>query len=131
MSRVSGRRQANVSDDDTMQRKARARAEMAKSMLRTWAEPEAARIARGGPMGATPALLAPQCALFVLEYVAELEAQLARRLVLPPAEPQPDAPTDIARLPDYWDERRRKQGKPDLSRCAAELRIALAAKADR
>lgn len=50
----------------------------------------------------------------------------AQRLVLPPAEPQPDAPTDIAALPDYWDERRRRQGKPDLSRCAAELRRALA-----
>lgn len=48
------------------------------------------------------------------------------RLELPPAEPQPDAPTDIAKLPDWWDERRRKQHKPDRSRCAAELRIALA-----
>lgn len=47
-------------------------------------------------------------------------------LVLPPAEPQPDAPTDIAALPDYWDARRRRQEKPDLSRCAAELRVALA-----
>lgn len=52
-----------------------------------------------------------------------------QQLVLAPAEPQPDAPTDIARLPDYWDERRRRQGKPDLSRCAAELRLALAAAA--
>lgn len=47
------------------------------------------------------------------------------RLELQPAEPQPDAPTDIAALPAYWDERRRKQGKEDKSRCAAELRIAL------
>ena len=45
-----------------------------------------------------------------------------------PIDAQPDlsAPTDIAALPDYWDERRRRQGKPDLSRCAAELRVALA-----
>ena len=54
------------------------------------------------------------------------ESVAAARLVLPPAEPQPDAPTDISALPDYWDERRRLQQKPDLSRCAAELRIALA-----
>jgi len=46
-------------------------------------------------------------------------------LVLAPAEPQPDAPTEVSALPDYWDERRRKQQKPDLSRCASELRIAL------
>jgi hypothetical protein len=50
-------------------------------------------------------------------------------LVLAPGEPQPDAPTDIAKLPAYWDERRRLQGKPDRSRCAAELRIALASRA--
>ena len=58
---------------------------------------------------------------------AAIEAARERRLPLElaPAEPQPDAPTDIAALPDYWDERRRRQGKPDLSRCAAELRIAL------
>jgi hypothetical protein len=59
-----------------------------------------------------------------------LEAFLASRcaapLVLAPAEPQPDAPTHIPSLPDYWDERRAKQQKPDKSRCAAELRIALA-----
>jgi predicted DNA-binding transcriptional regulator YafY len=48
-------------------------------------------------------------------------------LRLAPGEPQADAPTDIALLPDYWDERRRRQGKVDTSRCAAELRIALAA----
>jgi hypothetical protein len=47
-------------------------------------------------------------------------------LVLAPAEPQPDAPTHIPSLPDYWDQRRAKQQKPDKSRCAAELRIALA-----
>jgi hypothetical protein len=57
-----------------------------------------------------------------------IDRALARRLVLAPGEPQADAPTDLALLPDYWDERRRKQGKPDLSRCAAELRIALRAK---
>lgn len=57
--------------------------------------------------------------------LGRLVAACSEPLVLNPAEPQPDAPTDIALLPDYWDERRRKQGKPDLSRCAAELRIAL------
>jgi hypothetical protein len=44
-------------------------------------------------------------------------------------EADPDAPKDIAALPDYWDERRKRQGKPDLSRCAAELRVALASSA--
>lgn len=44
--------------------------------------------------------------------------------------PDPDAPTTIAALPDYWDERRKRQGKPDLSRCAAELRVALASSGD-
>lgn len=57
-------------------------------------------------------------------------AFLQQQLVLAPAEPQPDAPVDIAKLPDYWDARRRQQGKPDLSRCAAELRLALAARAN-
>lgn len=59
------------------------------------------------------------------EMLRDRIEHLERRLKLAPAEPQPDAPTDIAALPDYWDERRRRQGKPDLSRCAAELRIAL------
>jgi hypothetical protein len=63
-------------------------------------------------------------------HLVEILDRLLTRLKLAPAEPQPDAPTDLARLPDYWDERRRKQGKPDLSRCAAELRIALRAKGD-
>jgi hypothetical protein len=62
------------------------------------------------------------------ELLLELIEPAERPLVLAPAEPQPDAPTDIAQLPDYWDERRKRQGKPDLSRCAAELRIALRAK---
>jgi len=56
---------------------------------------------------------------------AEVVVDRPPPLVLAPAEPQPDAPTDIAQLPAYWDERRAKQGKPDKSRCAAELRIAL------
>jgi len=70
-------------------------------------------------------------ALRMEQCAAELRARArarAKPLVMPPAEPQPDAPTDIAALPDFWDERRRRQGKPDLSRCAAELRIALRAK---
>ena len=58
-------------------------------------------------------------------HLAQIIDRLLTRLALAPAEPQPDAPTDVAALPDYWDERRRRQGKPDLSRCAAELRIAL------
>jgi hypothetical protein len=65
-------------------------------------------------------------------YSAALDELLTRfpqPLVLAPAEPQPDAPTNIAALPDYWDERRAKQQKPDKSRCAAELRIALASSA--
>jgi hypothetical protein len=62
-------------------------------------------------------------ASFALDAV---KYRLSPPLVLPPAEPQPDAPTDIAALPNYWDERRAKQQKPDKSRCAAELRIALA-----
>jgi hypothetical protein len=62
-------------------------------------------------------------ASFALDAV---KYRLCAPLVLAPAEPQPDAPTNIADLPAYWDERRAKQGKPDKSRCAAELRIALA-----
>lgn len=54
---------------------------------------------------------------------------VAPRVASPAIEPHGDAPTDIAALPDYWDERRKRQGKPDLSRCAAELRVALAAAA--
>lgn len=61
------------------------------------------------------------------EALAEAADRDDEPLVLAPGEPQPDAPTDIALLPDYWDARRRRQGKPDLSRCAAELRIALRA----
>lgn len=38
----------------------------------------------------------------------------------------PRAPYDIARLPDYWDQRRAAEGKPDKSRCGADLRQALA-----
>jgi len=72
-----------------------------------------------------PAVLA--FARMLAAHRAEVLAEVAR-LVLAPAEPQPDAPTEVSALPDYWDERRRKQQKPDLSRCAAELRIALADK---
>jgi hypothetical protein len=48
-----------------------------------------------------------------------------------PIQPDPDAPTDIALLPNYWDARRERDGKPDLSRCGAELRIALDAQRKR
>jgi hypothetical protein len=44
-----------------------------------------------------------------------------------PVEPDPDAPKDVKALPAYWDARRKAQGKPDLSRCGAELRAALGA----
>lgn len=40
-------------------------------------------------------------------------------------EPDPEAPLDVAALPDYWDARRERLGKPDKSTCAAELRRAL------
>lgn len=40
----------------------------------------------------------------------------------------PNAPKDPALCPDYWDRRRELEGKPDLSRCAADLRVALAAR---
>ena len=36
------------------------------------------------------------------------------------------APLDVDALPDYWDARRVRLGKPDKSTCAAELRRALA-----
>jgi hypothetical protein len=53
----------------------------------------------------------------------------------PSAEPitvgaDPSAPKRVAELPAYWDERRKRQGKPDTSRCAAELRVALEASAE-
>ena len=35
------------------------------------------------------------------------------------------APLDIEKLPDFWDARRVRLGKPDKSTCAAELRLAL------
>jgi uncharacterized protein YdbL (DUF1318 family) len=44
-----------------------------------------------------------------------------------PVEPDPDAPKGVEALPSYWDARRKAQGKPDASRCGAELRVALAA----
>lgn len=39
----------------------------------------------------------------------------------------PDAPRKVADLPDFWDRRRLLEGKPDTSRCAADLRQALEA----
>jgi hypothetical protein len=36
------------------------------------------------------------------------------------------APLDVAALPAHWDERRRREGKLDTSRCGADLRRALA-----
>jgi hypothetical protein len=40
----------------------------------------------------------------------------------------PNAPLHIGLLPDYWDERRERESKPDTSRCAADLRQALASR---
>jgi hypothetical protein len=37
----------------------------------------------------------------------------------------PAAPHVIAKLADYWDERRHRQGKPDASTCGADLSVAL------
>lgn len=37
----------------------------------------------------------------------------------------PNAPPVVGHLPDYWDQRRERQGKPDASTCAADLREAL------
>lgn len=48
---------------------------------------------------------------------------------LAPVKADPCAPTNIAALPDYWDARRAREGKPDLSRCGADLRQALASSA--
>jgi hypothetical protein len=42
-----------------------------------------------------------------------------------PVQPDPDAPHVVGALPDYWDERRNRQGKPDASTCAADLSVAL------
>lgn len=55
------------------------------------------------------------------------KAALTRTAVPPVAEDRFDyAPKQVAVLPDWWDARRAQQGK-DRSRCAAELRVALAA----
>jgi hypothetical protein len=57
-----------------------------------------------------------------------LRAFEADGIVLPapaPIEPDADAPLDVHALPAFWDARRAAQGKPDASRCAAELRRAL------
>jgi hypothetical protein len=37
----------------------------------------------------------------------------------------PKAPALIGKLPEHWDERRAREGKPDASRCAADLRVAV------
>ena len=42
-----------------------------------------------------------------------------------PVHEDPNAPHTLAALPDYWDERRHRQGKPDASTCAADLSVAL------
>jgi hypothetical protein len=42
-----------------------------------------------------------------------------------PVKPDPDAPHVVGELAAYWDERRHRQGKPDLSTCAADLAVAL------
>lgn len=43
-----------------------------------------------------------------------------------PVPPDPLAPRDVEFLPAYWDERRARSMRPDLSTCAADLRQALA-----
>lgn len=50
---------------------------------------------------------------------------------LAPVAPDLHAPTVPSALPDFWDYRRLTDGKPDKSRCAAELRMALAIHHDR
>jgi hypothetical protein len=47
---------------------------------------------------------------------------------LVPVSADPKAPQHVAMLADYWDERREREGKPDKSRCAADLRQALASR---
>jgi hypothetical protein len=42
-----------------------------------------------------------------------------------PAQADPAAPHTLADLPNFWDERRHRQGNPDLSTCAADLSVAL------
>jgi uncharacterized coiled-coil protein SlyX len=53
-------------------------------------------------------------------------ARLAPAAPLTPVEADPEAPQNAALLPAFWDARRAREGKPDKSRCAAELRVALA-----
>ncbi len=75
--------------------------------------------------------------LFDVEYLREQGKMLVQvfdriqaALNAPPQQPtevtaDPEAPLDVAALPDFWDGRRPRQGKTDKSRCAAELRRAL------
>jgi hypothetical protein len=42
-----------------------------------------------------------------------------------PVARDPHAPAEIGKLPAHWDERRKRQGKPDASTCGADLRHAL------
>lgn len=42
-----------------------------------------------------------------------------------PVQADPAAPHTLADLPNFWDARRHRQGKPDLSTCAADLSVAL------
>lgn len=58
-------------------------------------------------------LITPQS--YLAEHLREVEAD-------------PLAPQHIGMLPDYWDERREREGKPDKSHCAADLRQALASR---
>jgi hypothetical protein len=61
------------------------------------------------------------------ECVAQLESArpYAEPRTLYTGKVDPDAPKDEYDLPDFWDARRRREGRPDASRCADELRVAL------
>jgi hypothetical protein len=58
---------------------------------------------------------------------ATLERELREIAAAAPSvvQPEPQAPIRLRLLPDFWDARRKQQGKGNTSRCAAELRIAV------
>lgn len=82
---------------------------------------------RGTAATLIAAQLAAESACFA--WLSEGVAALGGRVVHSTSDgtPRPGAPLDIAALPDWWDEQRRADGKPDASTCGAELRLALKA----
>jgi predicted RNA-binding Zn-ribbon protein involved in translation (DUF1610 family) len=60
-----------------------------------------------------------------VEYVPKQAEQPRAVEDLTGVEADPEAPQNIELLPNYWDARRAREGKPDLSRCGADLRAAL------